>query len=66
MSPEAAAIHTEHIFPPIPDRRFDWCAYREGYEGPDSDGIGGDLVGYGRTEAGALADLETLEEERLS
>ena len=44
-------IITWHEYPPIPDRRFDWVAYREGDEedGPR---------GYGRTEAEAIADLK--------
>lgn len=49
-------IITEHVYPPIPDRRFDWSAVTDGYEG-------GDPIGYGRTEAEAIADLrEQLEE----
>ena len=46
-------VQTEHVFPPIPDRRFDWCAYRD----PEHH-----LKGWGRTEAEAIADLETEEE----
>jgi hypothetical protein len=45
----ANPIITEHVFPPIPMRQFDWCAYRDGYEPPDSDGVGGGIVGWGRT-----------------
>jgi len=43
-------IVTEHKFPPIPSRAFDWCAYYEGHEeaGP---------YGWGRTEDEARADL---------
>ena len=46
-------IQTENIYPPIPDRRFDWCAYR------DPEG----RQGYGRTEAEAIADLLSIEED---
>jgi hypothetical protein len=44
-------IVTDYIYPPIPDRQFDWLAYREGDEerGPR---------GYGPTEAAAIADLK--------
>ena len=43
-------IITRCIYPPIPDRRFDWLAY---YEDQDECGP----FGYGRTEADAIADL---------
>lgn len=56
-------IITEHVHPPIPVRMFDWCACREGYEPPDSEGVGGGLAGWGRTEADAIADLKKREEE---
>lgn len=60
--PLRARIVTTFVHPPIPDRRFDWCAVRDGYEGPTffSDGSiesHGDPAGYGRTEAEAIADL---------
>lgn len=45
-------IVTSHIYPPIPDRRFDWCAYFDGEEEK-----GG--YGYGRTEQEAIDDLLT-------
>jgi hypothetical protein len=43
-------IQTSNTYPPIPDRRFDWCAWFEGREeeGP---------FGWGITEAAALRDL---------
>ena len=41
----------EHIYPPIPDRSTDYCAYLDGYEP-------GELIGYGRTAADATADLQ--------
>lgn len=44
-------------FPPIPDRRWDWCAY---YEGDEERG----RYGYGTTEAEAIADfIENWAEE---
>lgn len=54
-------IHTENVYPPIPMRQFDWCAYRDGYEPPDSEGVGGGNIGWGRTEADAIADLKDQE-----
>lgn len=50
----AEPIITNHIFPPIPMREFDWCAYRDPERTP---------YGYGRTEAEAIADLLQLEED---
>lgn len=43
-------IRTDNIFPPIPDRRFDWCAVFDDYEP-------GGPIGYGRTEQDAINDL---------
>lgn len=43
-------IVTVHVFPPIPCRRMDWCAYPDGEE---EDGN----YGWGATEAAAIADL---------
>ena len=49
-------ICTEDVFPPIPMPNFDWCAYLDGREeaGP---------IGWGETEAEALADLDRQLEE---
>ncbi len=49
-------IVTEYWPKPIPDHSYDWSAVREGC---DDDG---ETVGYGRTEAEAIADLLELEE----
>lgn len=43
-------IVTTFIYPPIPDRRFDWQAVTDDYEP-------GDPMGHGATEAEAKADL---------
>jgi hypothetical protein len=43
-------IVTRCICPPIPDRRFGWCAFYEGEEE-----AGG--YGYGPTEEDAIADF---------
>jgi hypothetical protein len=48
------AIITNHIFPPIPLRQFDWSAVRDGYEP-------GDNQGFGKTEPEAIGDLLELE-----
>lgn len=50
-------IRTEYVYPPIPDRRFDWQAVDDDtYDGP------GSPIGSGATEAEAIADLlEKLE-----
>ncbi len=50
-------IITHNEYPPIPDRRFDWCAYHEGEEEAGHHG-------WGPTEAEAIADLQRLDEER--
>jgi len=56
-------IHTEHVYPPIPIRSFDWCAYDDDtYDGaPDA---GPQCVGYGATEAEAIADFREQWEEK--
>ena len=48
-------IITRHVYPPIPDRRWDWCAYHDGEELH---------CGWGPTEVAARADLERLDDER--
>jgi hypothetical protein len=48
-------IITVHIYPPISQRFYDWCAYREGDEEISS------KYGWGSTEAIAIADLEERE-----
>lgn len=54
-------IITEHVYPPIPERGFDWSAVRDGYDGaPDSHC----LVGRGPTEQAAIDDLLQQEQER--
>lgn len=45
-------ISTEYVYPPIPDRRFDWCATDDDtYDGA------GSPIGWGSTEQEAIADL---------
>jgi hypothetical protein len=52
-----AKIVTSFDYPPIPVRDADWSAVREGYDA-------GDFIGRGRTEADAVADLLSMEDER--
>lgn len=48
------SVITNYVYPPIPPRQFDWCAYRDGDEecGP---------VGWGATKEAAITDLLTME-----
>jgi hypothetical protein len=48
------AIEVHFIYPPIPLRQFDWCAYYEGTE-PDDDG--NFAAGYGKTRKQAIDEL---------
>lgn len=57
-------IITDYDPKPSPFRDYDWCAYRDGYEGPDSDGVPGDPIGWGRTEQEAIDELHERESER--
>ena len=51
-------IITQRIAPPIPSHCFDWEATEDVYDE-------GGLIGYGSTEAGAIADLkDQMEEEQ--
>jgi len=52
-----AKIITSHAYPPIPDRRFDWCAHRDGEE------ENGHTFGWGSTEQEAIEDMLRLERE---
>lgn len=49
-------IVTSFVYPPIPLRQFDWCAYRDGHE---EDGH----YGWGHTEGKAIEDLLEWEQE---
>jgi hypothetical protein len=57
-------IVTNHVFPPIPDRRFDWSAIDDDtYDGADDSRC---PIGRGATEAEAITDLITqIAEEPL-
>jgi hypothetical protein len=45
------------VYPPIPDRRWDWCAW---HDGDEEDGH----CGWGTTPEQAIADLGRLDQER--
>lgn len=50
-------ISTNHIYPPIPCRDFDWCATDEdSYDGTEDDPHRGQ-IGYGATEREAVDAL---------
>jgi hypothetical protein len=51
-------IKTNNVYPPIPDRRFDWCAVTDNYDGE------GSPIGWGRTEEDAIEDLVAEIEDR--
>lgn len=48
--PIARIIRTEHVYPPVPSRKYDWRATFDGYDP-------GDAMGAGATEAEAVANL---------
>jgi hypothetical protein len=54
-------IVTHFIYPPIPIRSFDWSAVEDGYDGAEDSHC---PIGYGATEAEAIADLQQQIEER--
>lgn len=45
-------VRTEHVYPPIPIRDYDWCAVDDNTY--DGDGC---PIGWGRTEQAAVNDL---------
>lgn len=48
-------IRTTFVYPPIPDRRFDWSAVdADTYDGAEDSNC---PIGHGATEAEAIADL---------
>ena len=54
-------IKTDFIYPPIPIRQFDYQAVDEDTYDPDPEAHS--PVGWGRTEADAIADLKSQLEE---
>lgn len=63
---QSGVIHTEFVYPPIPERGMDWSATFEGYDGGDIEpGVPSrDLIGRGPTELAAIGDLLQQERER--
>ena len=53
---ERGAIRISEVFPPVPSRKFDYCAYRWGSDEHSPQG-------WGSTEADAIADLLAMEDE---
>lgn len=45
-------------YPPIPIRKYDWSAIREGYDD-------GNLIGYGKTKQDAIDDLMEQETDSI-
>jgi hypothetical protein len=57
-------IRTDFIFPPIPNRRFDWSAIDDDtYDGAE-DSSNRFEIGHGETEEAAIQDLIRIREER--
>lgn len=50
-------IITIHVYPPIPTRSHDWCAYHDG------DDERAHMYGWGATEQEALTDLRRIDQE---
>lgn len=56
-------IRTLFVYPPIPDRRFDWSALDEDtYDGAE-DSSTRHQIGYGETEIQAVRELLDILEE---
>lgn len=47
-------ITTRYVYPPIPTRAFDWCAYYDELDEETRD------YGWGTTEQAAIADLKEM------
>ena len=56
-------IRTSFDYPPIPDRRFDWSAVTDSYDGAEDSQC---PIGHGRTEQDAIDDLIALIEDSRS
>lgn len=51
------SIITANVYPPIPSRHMDWCAYHE------CDVERSERYGWGATKDEALANLKLIDEE---
>ena len=57
-------LKTEFVFPPIPVRNCDWsCIDEDTYDGAPDSSTRND-IGWGATEAEAIADFHRLMEEK--
>lgn len=54
---DGLTVRTHNEYPPIPCRKFDWCATDDNYEP-------GCAIGWGATEQEAIEDLLLEIEER--
>jgi hypothetical protein len=54
-------LRLEHVYPPIPNRSFDWAAYDDNYCGC---GECRSIVGRGATKSEAVADYQEQFSER--
>lgn len=52
---DGLVILTEYVFPQIPTRNMDWSAVTDNYDGADDSHC---PIGWGATEAEAIADLQ--------
>ncbi len=50
-------VRVGYVYPPIPIRTMDWCAYEDGKEEDRN-------YGYGKTPGEALAELAAIIDER--
>jgi hypothetical protein len=61
-APKLAKLNTHYWAKPIPDRSYDWSATYDDYDGAE-DSSNRNMIGYGKTEAEAIADLVRLYDE---
>lgn len=59
----ASQIKTQHVYPPIPIRSFDWMAYDADWDG-DPETAHNYAIGYGATEEAAIEDCRAEMETR--
>lgn len=52
-------IQVSYVYPPIPSRRFDWCAYIDGHEETN-------LYGWGASKLDALKELGAMIEDQYN
>lgn len=62
MNQQVICIAIEHVYPPIPTREFDWCAYDDNRADVD---MPGDAYAYGPTREIAVERLLEQQEEEV-